>query len=114
MRTRRAIFIVAMISALVGALLIYEHFTENPDAVANSVYSAQTSKLGLKPDSFEQVGSSRTASGHIYTWRSKFNLKAEVGVSISPFDVDFWGRPTVPNCILAREVTVREFGDVCQ
>lgn len=81
--------------------------------VAEQILREEFARLGVREDAFVYVDAQRSGLDWIVTLNSKIAPSAKIGVSITPFEVDVWGHPMLPNCKADRERTVVAFGEIC-
>lgn len=81
--------------------------------VAQQMLREEFVRLGVREDGFTFVDLKRSGFDWIVTWQSKSAPSAQVGVTITPFEADVWGRPIVPSCKDDRLRTVAYFGEIC-
>ena len=81
--------------------------------VAQQILSEELAHFGVRVDAFILVHASKSGLDWIVTWRSMSAPSAQVGVTITPFDVDVWGDPLIPSCKDDRDRTIAAFGDIC-
>lgn len=80
---------------------------------AQQILSEEFARVGVRKDAFAFVDAKKNGLDWIVTWRSMNTPSAQTGITITPFEVDVWGRPLVPNCKDDRDRTVAAFGEVC-
>ncbi len=86
---------------------------ESAKAVAQQILSEEFARVGVREDAFAFVDAKKNGLDWIVTWYSTKTPSAQVGVTITPFEADVWGRPLVPSCKDDRDRTVAAFGEVC-
>lgn len=107
--------VVLLVLALVGCVLLPSLLrTENSakEAAAGILY-AELGRGGVRTDAFVLASVTRAGFDWIVTWRPVQAVQAEVGVTITPFEADVWGRPMLPDCKAERARTESSFGQVC-
>lgn len=96
--------------SIIPSLLRDEQATK---VIAEQVLKEEFAGAGFREDAFVFESAHRNGFDWIVTWRSKMAPSAHIGVSITPFSLDVWGSPVVPNCKQDRDRTVAAFGDIC-
>jgi hypothetical protein len=86
---------------------------EATKAIAERILREEFARVGVRQEEFAFVDAKKTGLDWIVTWHSKGIPSAQVGVTITPFEADVWGRPMVPSCKGDRGRTVAAFGEVC-
>lgn len=103
--------IVAIVAWMVVPSLLRTE--ESTKEVSEQILREEFARVGLREDAFAFVDAKKNGFDWIVTWHSKSAPSAQVGVTITPFEVDVWGRPLVPSCKNDRGRTVAVFGEVC-
>jgi hypothetical protein len=116
MRVRAAVLgLCFAVASIVAWVFIPSFFRteESATLVAEKILREELSRVGVRADAFAFVDAKKSGLDWIVTWHSKSDPFAQVGVTITPFEADVWGRPLVPSCISDRVRTVVVFGEVC-
>lgn len=116
MRVRAALLGFCIASAVVVAWIFVPGFfrTEaSTKVVAEQILREEFVRVGVREDAFAFVDAKKSGLDWIVTWHSKSAPSAQVGVTITPFEVDVWGWPMVPSCKGDRGRTVAAFGEIC-
>jgi hypothetical protein len=86
---------------------------EETKAVAEQILKEEFARAGVREDAFAFLDAKRSGLDWIVTWHSKSVPSAQIGVTITPFEVDVWGSSMLPNCKGDRGRTTNAFGEVC-
>jgi hypothetical protein len=86
---------------------------ESAKAVAWQMLREEFARVGVREDGFAFVDAKKSGFDWIVTWHSTSTPSAQIGVTITPFEADVWGRPTVPSCKDDRQRTIASFGEIC-
>jgi hypothetical protein len=111
----RVIRILGVSVALVGWLVV-PRVLRNEEAakvIAQRVLDEELSRLGVRSSGFDFRDAKKSGFDWIVTWQSKAMPSAQIGVTITPFEADVWGKPMVPSCKEERQRTQESFGEVC-
>lgn len=116
MRVRTAILGLCGVIAGFGAWSIIPNLLRGEEAtkvIAAQILKEEFGRAGVREDVFVFQSAHKNGFDWIVTWQSEIDPSDHIGVSITPFSLDVWGSPVVPNCKEDRDRTVAAFGDIC-
>lgn len=109
-------FVVAFLLLAIAGWAFLPSLLRTTDSARNTadrILHDELLRAGVRADAFTFAGTTRSGFDWILTWRSLSAPSAEVGVTITPFEADVWGKPVIPNCNEDRTRTTAAFGEIC-